>query len=1069
MIKFPSQCRIAVSFPIFVSLIVIVLLLVGCVTPAEKGKPRAVSLEEAKKITATFAGQTFTPPPRTIKDITAVLAQEKPEDLKSYQQALSQVDSEPPATENPSKLADFYYKRGNAAQEVGRARQEIEDYRMAVKLATKKGGSASGGFLLRQATWVLGAAEARSGNYSRGIKNMERAITVGNSPVFRSGSSAVLAWAYAKAGNLDAADDAIARAKKYRTLSNAGSDKHRALMDSHIFMGQASIFDTIGRLTEGESRHRRAVDRWEPYKDKIIAAGIAKKRSLLIHNWLVQGLAENLRLQGRLVEAEVQARRAVQGALQSHGRYSAHTGMMIGELNMTIFEQGRYEEAEALARANMDIYQEAGAAADSVLYAEARSILADAVLAQKRWKEALAEYDAIREAMKTDTEAYKQFITGKVNLWIALIKGKRISEALSLIRPSLEQKRALLGQGHYDTAEIRGVLGMTLAEMGDKEAALAEFAQSVPILLQRESRSEGGQEAKTAREFRLGLILDAYIKLLVEIRGTPLETKTGIDAGAEAFLLADLARGRTVKQALAASSARAATRDPALADLARREQDALAQIGALNMLLTNVLFSASEKHDLEIIKDLRARIDRLRSAREALMKEIETRFPDYADFIDPKPMSIEEARLNLRPGEALIATYVSDEDSYVWAIPHNGSAAFAATGLDVNGIAHMVKILRMALDPQGPTLGSIRDFDLNTAYYLYKALLKPVEAGWKDSKNLILVADGALGFLPFSVLPTESVDLAPEKEPLFSNYREVPWLARTHTVISLPSVASLRTLRNLPAGAPDRKSFTGFGDPYFSLAQVSQRKEKKEIVTAGTTRGIAVKRRGLDKTRLDQRKPDSAGIEILTPLPDTAEEIRGIASALKADLEQDIFLGKAASEDQIKSLDLSGVKVLAFATHGLLPGELDGLSQPALALSAPEVTEGRDDGLLTMGEILGLKLNADWVVLSACNTGAGEGAGAEAVSGLGRAFFYAGTRALLVSNWPVETTSARMLTTDLFQRQADDQMLSRSEALNRTMLDLIDRFDYKDAEGRTVFSYAHPLFWAPFSLVGDGG
>ena len=121
-----------------------------------------------------------------------------------------------------------------------------------------------------------------------------------------------------------------------------------------------------------------------------------------------------------------------------------------------------------------------------------------------------------------------------------------------------------------------------------------------------------------------------------------------------------------------------------------------------------------------------------------------------------------------------------------------------------------------------------------------------------------------------------------------------------------------------------------------------------------------------------------------------------------------------------------------------------------------------------MGEILGLKLNADWVVLSACNTGSGQGAGAEAVSGLGQAFFYAGTRALLVSNWPVETTSAKALTTDLFKRQADDPTLTRAEALRQAMLALIDGPGFVD-EGKAVFSYAHPLFWAPLTLIGDGG
>jgi len=109
-------------------------------------------------------------------------------------------------------------------------------------------------------------------------------------------------------------------------------------------------------------------------------------------------------------------------------------------------------------------------------------------------------------------------------------------------------------------------------------------------------------------------------------------------------------------------------------------------------------------------------------------------------------------------------------------------------------------------------------------------------------------------------------------------------------------------------------------------------------------------------------------------------------------------------------------------------------------------------------------------VLSACNTAAGDGAGAEAVSGLGRAFFYAGARALLVSNWPVETSSARRLTTDLFRRQAEHPTLSRAEALRQAELGLIDSDGMVDpATKKVAFSYAHPIFWAPFSLVGDGG
>jgi CHAT domain-containing protein len=158
-----------------------------------------------------------------------------------------------------------------------------------------------------------------------------------------------------------------------------------------------------------------------------------------------------------------------------------------------------------------------------------------------------------------------------------------------------------------------------------------------------------------------------------------------------------------------------------------------------------------------------------------------------------------------------------------------------------------------------------------------------------------------------------------------------------------------------------------------------------------------------------------------------------------------------------------------FATHGLVPGDLDGLTQPALALSNPQVTGESDaDGLLTMEEIFGLKLNADWVVLSACNTASGVGEGSEAVSGLGRAFFYAGARALLVSNWPVETVSAKLLTTELFRRQAADAKLARAEALRQAMLRVMDEESAIGDDGKPLYSYAHPMFWAPFSLVGDG-
>ena len=1066
---FRCKNQTAISWCPFISFIsIFMVLLIGCVTPVEKAGSPSVSLEEAKKITATFEGQPFTPPPRTINDITAILAQDRPEDLESFNSALIHADQEPPATKDTSTLANFYFKRALAAHEVGRARQEIDDYRQAVNYGSKSNSST-----LRQAMWNMGLAEIRSGNFSRGIKYMENAIAIGNGPVGRSVYHALLASFYAKCGDLEAAQEALAKSEKIRreTRFLSGVEpKYNAQMDAFIGMSRGIILDVTGRSAEGEKYHRDAIARFKPYKNVPTGPISGTKSSHTAYQSFLTALADNLMRQGRFVEAEVQARLAVTEALRSHGRYSANTGIKIRTLNKVIYLQGRYEEAEALARANLEIFERSGTSLDATSINLARSLLASSIMAQMRWKEAMEEYDAIRVALlRADPEAYENIVVKNVDLCITLTKTARGSEAIELILPLIERARSRLGEGHYKTSEFRGVLAMALAATGHNEGALREFARSIPILLDRSSRVESFESAQSARDFHLGLIIDAYIQLLGKIHGTGLETETEIDAVAEAFRIADVARGRSVKQALASSSARAAIRDQDLADLARREQDALTQIKALNGLLSNAMTVPDDQQNNNAVNDLRSRVALLHSARVALIKEIEARFPAYADLIDPKPASIDEARSILRPGESLVATFVSEWDTYVWVVPHKGPTAFSSTDLNEKKLTQMVKTLRKSLDPQGETLGSIPAFDLKTAYSLYERLLKPVEKGWKDSKNLLLVPHGPLGFLPFSVLPTKDAKLGPEKEPLFSNYRVVPWLAKSHAVTVLPSVASLMALRDLPLADPGRKSFTGFGNPYFSLAQISQIDNETRIASLGATRSIPLKRRGLKKIGIDREEPDSANIESLPPLPDTADEVQGIALALKANPDQDIFLGKAASEEQVKSMNLSETKVLAFATHGLLPRELDGLSQPALALSAPLVTGGREDGLLTMGEILGLKLNADWVVLSACNTGAGQGAGAEAASGLGRAFFYAGTRALLVSNWAVETTSAKNLTTELFRHQAADPKLTRAEALNSTMLNLIDRAGYIDKEGRMVFSYAHPVFWAPFSLVGDGG
>ena len=148
-----------------------------------------------------------------------------------------------------------------------------------------------------------------------------------------------------------------------------------------------------------------------------------------------------------------------------------------------------------------------------------------------------------------------------------------------------------------------------------------------------------------------------------------------------------------------------------------------------------------------------------------------------------------------------------------------------------------------------------------------------------------------------------------------------------------------------------------------------------------------------------------------------------------------------------------------FATHGLMAGDLPNLSQPALALAATGA-EAQDPlgALLTLQDVLGLKLNADWVVLSACNTAAADGRAEEALSGLARGFFYAGSRSLLVTHWAVESESAKQLTTATFDHYTRNPTAPKADSLRHAMLQVMAQPQY-----------AHPAYWAPYALVGNGG
>ena len=687
---------------------------------------------------------------------------------------------------------------------------------------------------------------------------------------------------------------------------------------------------------------------------------------------------------------------------------------------------------------------------------------------QRKIPEAAQTYAALDKAIADWEPGRRQVLELNGSRISALYFSGQVEAGIAAAQEALKRSVARVGERHFDSAAARGTLAVGYSLAKRDADAIREFKAAIPILMaaSRENADDDDDTVSAARSQRLQNIVEAYIGLLARSG----DNATG-QVSLETFALADAIRGQSVQKALSASSARSIAKDPALAELVRKEQDLGKQINAQLGALNNAL--ASNVRDENVVKATKATVDKLRTDRAKVRDDINKRFPSYAELIDPKPPTVEQIKEALAGGEAMLSFYFGRRGSFVWAVPKEGQVAFAAINATSGDIESKVVKLREALEPNAAMISDIPAFDLALGHELYSLLLKPVEAGWKQSKSLIVVTNGALGLLPLSLLPTAPAQIAANEDVLFASYRAVPWLARTHSVTMVPSSAALRTLRGLPPGKPERSELIAFGDPYFSKEQHEEAMKPVQVAdasatataAANTTRGVPLKRRNSPKLE----GVDSAELALLPRLPDTADELKSIALALQADPSKVLNLGKDANEKNVKAMDLSGFKVLAFATHGLVAGELNGLTQPALALSAPAVSGAEGDGLLTMEEILSLKLDADWVVLSACNTGAASGAGAEAASGLGRAFFYAGTRALLVTNWSVHSQSARELVTDLFKRQAADAKLARGEALRQAMMAMVDGPGYTDAAGKTDFAYAHPLFWAPYTIIGDGG
>ena len=1049
----------------------------GVAAPSAPNNGTAVAPQDLAAVQPVFVA-----PPRTIADITAILDSEKPDDAKIAARK-AEADAVPPKDAGAVELAQFYYDRGNARALLARNKDALADGLQALAV----GKSAIEYRQLWRIQQFVALQYSVLGDRKQALTMFETMVREGNQTNHRGSminSMINAARTLLSMGDVTQAntyvDRVAALVQEARGSPNPGWRTSYPIY-GHSWEADANsahglVLEARGQYSEAETAYRRAeAFRRASVKDipKMDYPPPPEQMMQAADSQLL-AVARNESRQGRLSEAEADARRALLEVLKAQGKYSPATPAFIVGLSGILVQQGRYQEAEKLTRSALDVQRTIGIGDDAPQSAKTLSQLGNILVLQRKTKYAADVYAQLDKAIAQWTPQQREVFELNGPRIVALYAAGQVDAGIAAAEALVKRLTARTGTNSVDTAGARGTLAVGYARAGRDADAIREFKAAIPVLMgaARENSEDDDPTIVAARSARLQRIVEAYIGVLA--RGANASN----DVAVETFGLADAVRGHAVEQALADSSARMVAKDPALAELVRTEQDAAKQIGAQLGVLNNLLALPSDQRDEQTVRAINAAIEKLRADRKAAQLEIKRRFPSYADLVDPKPPTVDEIKAVLRPGEALLSFYFGQDASFVWAVPKDGAVAFAAVASTAIDLEAKVRRLRQALEPQVATIDELPPFDLTLAYQLYTLLLKPVEAGWQGAKSLIVVTNGALGELPLSLLPTAPSQIDVDAKPLFSGYRNVPWLARDHAVTVIPSASALVTLRRLPPGSLSRDELIGFGDPYFNAQEAAEAENQESMASAQVasatvgdsgaatvTRGIPLKLRASPHTE----DVDAAELAMLPRLPDTRGELMSVAKALDVDPAKALYLGKAANEQNVETIDLSHYRIVAFATHGLVPGDLDGLTQPALALTAPDVAGVEGDGLLTMEKILALKLDADWVVLSACNTAAGAGAGAEAASGLGSAFFYAGTRALLVTNWSVHSASARELITDLFRRQSADPTLSRAEALRQAMMALLDGGGFKGISGQTLFSYSHPLFWAPYSIIGDGG
>jgi CHAT domain-containing protein/predicted negative regulator of RcsB-dependent stress response len=693
-----------------------------------------------------------------------------------------------------------------------------------------------------------------------------------------------------------------------------------------------------------------------------------------------------------------QAEMILRGLLEdtSDGAAAAETRY---ELARIIFKQERREDAATLIA-------QASRLASKLPSPDHAELLGNIALEQARQAFENSKLDAALAALDNASRHFEAMgPTGRVSREIArqarlsvLINAGRWQEANALLATGLEAARNLPVQSRIrQNSEMVSAL-LRSFDPAQAKAALADVVplyEAIKAPMHSADRTPA-ERASDATRARVNLSRFAAIAL----RAGDME---------HAFAAAQYMAWSDVSASTASVARRLAMRDPARG---ARIQEA-ERLAELSETLRSRRNFASE-HDSPEAQALSTRLTETEAAYRAIYRQLAEDGAQPLKLGEPEIRSLTQAQASLAPGRALLLLIPTD-NRLVTLIVRQDRVAWSEAELSIPAMKENAARLRRSL-----TLAPGRPhFDRKAALLLGNAIMNPgAQKALEGITEIELMAAGPILSVPPAVLLSGRYDV---KSIERLSLAKLPFLIHQFAFSFRPALGAGTNATHSKGG------FAGIGAPILAA-----------------TRDAPGGTRALEGAALD--------LATLPSLANAERELNDLALALGNE-RQLLLTGSSATEAQVKAADLRGFRTMVFATHGLMAGDFAGLSEPALVLTPQP--GGMEDGLLTASEIAMLAIDAEWVILSACNSGVGREPGSSTYSGLARAFMQAGAGNLLVSLWPVRDDAARHLSLNTIV--AYDRGLGRAAALRQAMLGLM--------ADRTVPEAADPAIWGAFSLV----